>query len=183
MDKLSDFKPMKKNPNRHTQRGLRMLEKSFVRVGYVTPMTAAFDGTIIDGNARLETAATKMPGDPIVIHHDGTRPIIAVRDDIKTGDDKRALEIAVAANRTAEVDLDWDIDILKDFQNEGIEIKDFFSEKYFDLLSPKEIEVGEDVPEYLSFVVTKEQRELIESRLDKCDGQNRTEQLINLCLK
>ena len=98
MKKLSDFKPLEKNPNRHTSHGMGLLEKSIETVGYVTPMTAAADGTIIDGNARFEQVGQQLPEDPIIIHHDGKRPIIAVRDDIKDGDSKEAREIAVLAN-------------------------------------------------------------------------------------
>ena len=123
MEKLSDFKPLGKNPNKHTSHGMELLEKSIGKVGYVAPMTAAADGTIIDGNARFEQVGQQLPEDPIIIHHDGTRPIIAVRDDIKDGDSKEAREIAVLANRTAEVDLDWSIPELESMKIEGFDLE------------------------------------------------------------
>ena len=137
MEKLSDFKPLDKNPNRHTPRGIGMLEKSIGKFGYVTPMTATADGTIIDGNARLEQVSTQLPADPIIIHHDGTRPIIAVRDDIPTADTKEARGIAIAANRTAEVDLEWSPEEILSSINDGADINDFFSVEEIDRLTGK----------------------------------------------
>lgn len=117
---LARFRPLARNPNTHTPRGLAMLEDAIQRDGYVSPMTAAADGTVIDGNARLETVAHALPSDPIVIEHDGTRPIIAIRTDIPNADDPRAKRIAVAANRIASVDLAWDAEVLASLQSEEI---------------------------------------------------------------
>jgi disulfide oxidoreductase YuzD len=116
------------NPNAHTARGMGLLERSIKKLGYVTPMTATADGTIIDGNARLETTSNVMAeAEPIIIHHDGTRPIIAVRDDILTQEDPRAKEIAVAANRISQVDLLWNAEELKTMQVDGVEIGAYFA--------------------------------------------------------
>jgi hypothetical protein len=46
------------------------------------------------------------------VHSDGTRPVIHVRDDIPNAADKRAVRLAIAANRTAELDLSWDVEVL-----------------------------------------------------------------------
>lgn len=138
--KLSDFKLLEKNPNKHTQRGLGMLEKSISKYGYVTPMTAAADGTILDGNARLERVGEQMPADPIVIHHDGTRPIIAVRDDIPDGKTKVARAIAIAANRVGEIDLEWSPEEIASAQIDGVAIDDFFNEEELSELDGGKIE-------------------------------------------
>ena len=53
-----------------------------------------------------------MDVEPIVVHSDGTRPIIHVRDDIPNAQDKRAVRLALAANRAAELDLAWDVEVL-----------------------------------------------------------------------
>jgi hypothetical protein len=93
------------------------------RHGYVAPMTAAKNGTVLDGNARLEKAATKFPGvAPLVVEHDGTRPVIMVRTDIASADDPLARDIIVSANRIAEVDLDYDVDVLRDFAAAGLDL-------------------------------------------------------------
>lgn len=120
---LRDFRPLAKNPNKHTAQGLGQLDAAMSRHGYVAPMTAAADGAILDGNARLETVATKFPDvDPLVIAHDGTRPIVMVRTDIPNADHPVARDIIVTANRIAEVDLAYDIDVLREFQADGLDL-------------------------------------------------------------
>lgn len=54
--KLSDFRPQENNANDHTQRGLKALSDAYSEVGYVAPMTAAANGEVLDGSARLEQA-------------------------------------------------------------------------------------------------------------------------------
>ena len=121
--KTPTFRPIARNPNKHTAQGMGMLDAAMSRHGYVAPMTAAADGAILDGNARLETVATKFPGvEPIVVEHDGTRPIIAVRTDIPNADDPMARDIIVTANRIAEVDLDYDFEVLRDFAADGLDL-------------------------------------------------------------
>ena len=97
--KIAGFKPQTRNGNKHTQRGMGMLEASMRQYGYVSPMTAAADGEIIDGSARIETSANVFGDDAIVVHHDGTKPIIMVRDDIPSADTPEARAISMAANR------------------------------------------------------------------------------------
>ena len=144
MEKLTDFKFLEKNPNKHTARGMGMLDKSISKYGYITPMTSAADGTILDGNARLEQVGQLLPADPIVIHHDGTRPIIAVRDDIPDGKGKMAREIAIAANRVGQVDLEWSPEVIAEAQCDGVAVMEFFREKELDKLFPTKKEI-EDV--------------------------------------
>src|SRR6185503_19610021 len=95
--KLADFMPQQQNANKHTERGMRLLEESMHEDGYVAPMTATADGEVIDGSARLEKAAEVFNPDveAIVVEHDGTRPVLMKRTDIPNAKDKRAKRIAV----------------------------------------------------------------------------------------
>jgi len=108
--KLSDFRKQSENLNKHTERGMAMLETSMQEVGYAGPMVAAADGEIIDGSARHETAANVFGADaePIVVESDGKRPIVVVRTDIKDAKSKMAKRLAAYANRTGQVNLEWD---------------------------------------------------------------------------
>lgn len=126
-NKISDFKPQRKNANKHTARGLGMLDKSMGEGGFIGAMTSAADGEIFDGSARLETAYERFGEDvePIIVDADGTRPIIVRRIDIPSADDPRAKKLAIAANRIASVDLDWDADILASIADE-VDISDMF---------------------------------------------------------
>ena len=144
---LSAFRPLLANPNRHTPQGLGQLEAAMDRHGYVAPMTAAKNGTVLDGNARLEKAATKFPGvAPLVVEHDGTRPVIMVRTDIASADDPLARDIIVSSNRIAEIDLDYDLDVLKQFAADRLDLTPY----EFDVTTMGEIVAGVDAPELAS---------------------------------
>lgn len=108
--KLSDFRQQSQNLNRHTERGMGMLDESMREVGYAAPMVAAADGEILDGSARHETAANVFGPDaePIVVESDGKRPIVVVRTDIKDAKSKTAKRLAAYANRAGQVNLEWD---------------------------------------------------------------------------
>lgn len=106
---LSKFRPQRDNANEHTLRGTAALDASISHDGYLTPMTAATDGEVIEGSNRLERSADIFGPDAEVIevHHDGTRPIVMVRDDLPSASDPRAKRLSVASNRVAELDLAW----------------------------------------------------------------------------
>jgi hypothetical protein len=121
--KLSDFKPTKRNSNRHTAPGMDSLEKSMGQVGYFEPMTAAADGEIISGDARLEVSARVFgEDDVIIVEHDGTKPIIGVRTDIPNAEDERAKQIHYAANMTAAINLDLDPQIVIEDLEAGLDL-------------------------------------------------------------
>ena len=104
------------------------------KYGYVTPMTAAADGEIIDGSARAETGATVFGDDVIVVHHDGTKPVIMVRDDIPSADTPEAREISIAANRIAQVNLDFDPEVLLGDMRAGVDLSGMWFEHELDAL-------------------------------------------------
>jgi hypothetical protein len=139
--KMGEFRPLKTNPNKHTERGLGMLDRSMSEVGYVAPMTAAADGEILDGSARLETAAQRFGDEVLVIHHDGKTPIVCIRDDIPNANTPEAKRIAIASNRIAEIDLSWSAEQLFADIEAGVNLDGLFAENELadilgDLLKP-----------------------------------------------
>ena len=136
--KISDFRPQERNANRHTPRGLGMLDKSMADNGFIGAMTSAADGEIFDGSARLETAYDRFGEEiePIVINADGTRPIIVVRTDIPSADHPKAKKLSIAANRIPAVDLDWDPEVLKAI-GEEVDISDLFFDNEIEHLFEK----------------------------------------------
>lgn len=111
-----------------------MLESSMRQYGYVSPMTAAADGEIIDGSARIETSVNVFGDDAIVVHHDGTKPIIMVRDDIPSADTPEARAISMAANRIAQVNLDFDAEVILGDLQAGVDLSKFWNESEVDAL-------------------------------------------------
>ena len=123
MSKLQNFKPAKVNPNKHTQRGLKALDASMREDGYTEPMVVAADGETLSGAARLEVAADVfgLDAEPLIIESDGTRPIIHRRTDIATADTPAGRRVSLRSNRIAELDLDWDPEVLVGYDAEFLE--------------------------------------------------------------
>jgi len=133
-DRLDKFRPQTRNANKHTQRGMGALEAAMRKYGYVAPMTAAADGEILDGSARIETSANVFGDDVIVVHHDGTKPVIMVRDDIPHGDTPQAREISIAANRIAQFNLDFDPEVILGDLQAGVDLEQFWRKDELDEL-------------------------------------------------
>ena len=146
--KISDFRPQERNANRHTPRGLGMLDKSMADNGFIGAMTSAADGGIFDGSARILTAYERFGEDvePIVINADGTRPIIVVRTDIPSADHPKAKKLSIAANRIPAVDLDWDPELLKAI-GEEVDISDLFFDNEIENLFEK-LEENAETPDF-----------------------------------
>jgi hypothetical protein len=95
------------------------LEHSIQQDGFIGAITVAYDGKTFDGSARLETIATVLPdAEPIIVETDGSRPVVVRRTDIPSADDPRAKRLGIAANRVAELNLDWDATVLDGLSTE-----------------------------------------------------------------
>lgn len=117
----------RKNANRHTQRGMQALERSLEQDGWIGAITVAADGETFDGSARVEkTAENGMLNDAIYVRSDGTKPIIVIREDIPNANHPKARRLGVAANRVAELNLDFDPLVLADLD---IDFAGLFSAK------------------------------------------------------
>lgn len=115
-----EIRPQADNANRHTQRGMAELERSIDRDGWIGAVTVAADGEAFDGSGRVDKWAEAGFPEPIIVHSDGTRPIIHVRDDIPSAQHERAQRLSVAANRVAELNLDWDTEKLMRYADSGL---------------------------------------------------------------
>ena len=145
MAKLQDFKPQRKNANKHTPRGMKLLEDSIQQGGWIGAITSSADGEVFAGSARLEKIGEVMPNDPLVVHTTGDRPVIVVRDDIPNADDPRAVRLALADNRIQQVDLDYDTDMLAEIREQDASLLD-------GLWYENELEMmGAKVPEFQEY--------------------------------
>lgn len=125
--KLSQLTPDGSNLNKGTERGNGMLEHSLRSLGAGRSILIDCEGRIIAGNKTVEMAAACGIDRVIVVETDG-RTIVAVqRTDLDLETDPRAKQMALADNRVAEVNLDWDANQLAAL-NEEMDLSKFFGE-------------------------------------------------------
>ncbi len=155
--KLSDFRPQENNANVHTERGLKALGDAYSEVGYVAPMTAAANGEVLDGSARLERAFDQFEDEALVVRHDGSRPIVMIREDVSDADDPMAKRISYGANRIGQIDLKWSPEQLLVDKKAGVDFGGLFYDNEFDEITetipdiefPEYDETIEDEVEYI----------------------------------
>lgn len=125
---MTTARPQRRNANRHSPRGMAQLERSIQSDGWIGAITIAADGETFDGSARLEVGASTGFDDALVVESDGTKPVIVKRTDIPSADDPRAVRLGIAANRVAQVNLDWDTDVLESLLADGVDLSPFWQE-------------------------------------------------------
>src|SRR5712692_6824649 len=87
-------------------------------------------GRVIAGNKTVEQA--KRLNIPLrVIKTDGHHLIAVQRDDLDLATDPRARALAIADNRVGELDLEWDVDMLKQLQADGLDLSAFWTDAEF----------------------------------------------------
>lgn len=106
--RLSDLKPDKKNANRGTKRGKKMIAESLLRYGAGRSVVVDKDGNVIAGNKTVEASKGR---EIVVVPSDGKKLVVVQRTDLSIHS-KEARELAIADNRTAELGLDWDAEVL-----------------------------------------------------------------------
>ena len=52
--KISDLTPHKDNPRIFTEKGMKDLDKSIIKIGMAQPINITIDGIILSGHARIE---------------------------------------------------------------------------------------------------------------------------------
>lgn len=138
-------RPQAKNANRHTQRGMGLLEASIERDGWIGAVTTAANGETFDGSARVEvTEQLAMLDDAIVIDIDGSKPVVLRRIDIPDADDPRAKRLGIAANRVGQLNLEWEPDVLAALAAEAdVDLGAyFFPDELADVAQPVEVVPG-----------------------------------------
>lgn len=134
--KLSDLKPDRMNANKGNLRGLGLVEKSLREYGAGRSILTDAAGNVLAGNKTLEAAVNAGFENIRVIETDGTELVVVQRTDIKPNS-KRGRELAIADNRTAEVGLEWDTDVLQELIGEGVDVSGFwFNDELAALLEP-----------------------------------------------
>lgn len=141
---ISDLKFDKKNANKHTEKGMRLLEKSLQKNGAGRSILLDKDNNIIAGNGVVEVAGQIGFDKVKIVETDGTEIIAVKRVDVSINTGKgRAM--AIADNQIAKVGIDLDVDIIDDlskeyginyinewelFDNKGLLATNFNDDKY-----------------------------------------------------
>ena len=140
MAKISDLKFDDKNFNKHTEYGMSLLEKSLRELGAGRSILLDKDNNIIAGNGIVEAAGSVGLEDVKIVETTGDE-IVAVKRTDMTIDSKEGREMALADNATANADLSWDEDNIK----EQTEKWDFDTSDWgMDFNFDKDTEVEED---------------------------------------
>lgn len=109
---LDEILPDENNANRGTPRGRKMIRNSLKKFGAGRSILLDSDNTVISGNKTLSAAKAQGYKRVQIVDADGDTLIAVRRRDLSLKRDKKARELAIAENRTAEVDLAWDADVL-----------------------------------------------------------------------
>ncbi len=121
---LSDLVPDERNANKGTVRGRSMVEYSLQQFGAGRSVLVDKNGKLIAGNKTTEAAASIGLDDVIVVKSDGKKVVVVQRTDLDLTRDEAAQKLAIADNRTSEVGLEWDNEVLAALLNENSGILD-----------------------------------------------------------
>ena len=138
---LADLERDVKNANRGTPRGGTLLAGSLREYGAGRSILVDRDGRIIAGNKTVEQATTI--GMPIkVVETTGDELVVVRRNDLDLEHDDRARKLALADNRIAELNLDWDPAMLKQHLADGISLDDLWIDTELERLIEEGIHPG-----------------------------------------
>lgn len=109
---IDDYRQDEQNANRGNQRGQQMIETSFKELGAGRSLVSDADDTLIGGNHAIEGA--KAAGIKRVVEIEVPPGVLLVRkrSDLRLSEGGKARRLAVADNRTAQVNLDFDPEAL-----------------------------------------------------------------------
>ena len=134
---LDDLQPDPLNANRGTDRGREALRRSLHTYGAGRSIVIDKRGRLLGGHKTVEQA--KHLGLPItVVPTTGQELVVVQRVDLDARTDPRAQALALADNRVAELDLDWDPAVLRQLEQAGVALEAFWTpEEFARLLAPE----------------------------------------------
>jgi len=125
--KLSELKQDAHNANVGTSRGNELLRKSLDKYGTGRSILVDKNGQIIAGNKTVNAAVALGMEKIKIVKTKGDQVIVVQRTDLDLDTDTNARELAYADNRAGELNLDWDIEVIrKEIENDIIDLTSFF---------------------------------------------------------
>lgn len=158
--KLDNLVPDNLNANRGTVRGSAMVEHSIRNYGAGRSILVDAQNRIIAGNKTHAASLEAGLQDAVVVETDGTQLVVVRRSDVSI-DSPEGRALAIADNRSAEVGLDWNLDVLSEISEE-LDLSQFWLEGEIEIpeLSLDELDEDdgltdpEEVPEVEGEVIT-----------------------------
>jgi len=123
---IADLVQDELNANRGSERGQLAVNNSIMQSGAGRSILVDRNGNIIAGN-KTTKAAVLAGLDVQIVRSDGTKLIAVMREDLDINSPEARL-LAVADNRTSELGLEWDADILADMVADGMDFGDLFED-------------------------------------------------------
>ena len=121
---------LSRHPACGTDRGREALRRSLHTYGTGRSIVIDVRGRILGGHKTVEQA--KHLGLPItVVPTTGQELVVVQRMDLDARTDPRARELALADNRVAELDLDWDPAVLRQLEQAGVALEAFWTPEEF----------------------------------------------------
>lgn len=114
MSDITELKFDDKNFNKHTQKGMGLLEKSLQQFGAGRSILLDKDNNIIAGNGIVEAASSVGLTKIKIVETTGDEIVAVKRTDI-TLESEQGREMALADNATAVADLEWDKDTISEY--------------------------------------------------------------------
>ena len=138
--KITELIYDEKNANKHSEYGMSLLEKSISKLGLGRSIVVDKNNKIIGGNGVVETAVNLGLEDCIIVPTDGKKLVVVKRTDVDINS-KIGRELAIADNATANVNLNWDNEIIKEIEaGWDIDVKDWGIESENEKKNVTEIE-------------------------------------------
>jgi chromosome condensin MukBEF ATPase and DNA-binding subunit MukB len=104
------IKPSKRNTNKHTDKGMQLLETSIDKVGVIESISVTQEGTIISGHARKEIFDKKGMVAKEIKLAENEYPVIVTEIEDNT---KEYYEAQILANTTANKNFNLDIEVIE----------------------------------------------------------------------
>jgi site-specific DNA-methyltransferase (adenine-specific)/site-specific DNA-methyltransferase (cytosine-N4-specific) len=120
-----------------------MIEDSLRQYGAGRSILLDKHGRIIAGNKTAENAGAIGMEDVLVVQSDGTRLVAVQRTDLDL-DDPHTRQLAIADNRSGQVSLDWDSDVLKGLVDDGVDLAPFWTADELATLWPVTVDLQTD---------------------------------------